>query len=62
MLDVAPRDRWEANYGDLGFSAAAARSYANMTAVSLDGKFGAPAEYERGHVTLQDFVVSTIDG
>ncbi|WP_346950296.1 NmrA family NAD(P)-binding protein [Dyella sp.] len=55
-VKVIPRDQWEATYRKLGFSKAAAASYARMTAVSLDGDFERPASPERGTVTLQDYI------
>jgi uncharacterized protein YbjT (DUF2867 family) len=51
-VEVAPRARWTAVFRALGFSDAAARSYAGMTAASLDGGFGMPADPERGPTTL----------
>lgn len=39
-----------------GFSEAAARSYADMTAVTVDGAYEAPEEVERGTVTIDDYV------
>jgi uncharacterized protein YbjT (DUF2867 family) len=54
-LDVVPRERWEAMFRGLGFSAAAARAYARMTALSVDG-IPEPADYERGVVTLSDYI------
>lgn len=55
-VKVIPRDQWVAMYRKLGFSEAAAASYARMTAVSLDGDFERPASPERGTVTLQDYI------
>jgi uncharacterized protein YbjT (DUF2867 family) len=56
MLSVTPRDQWVDAYKALGFSDVAARSYANMTAASLDGGFPAPAETEHGPTTLQRYI------
>jgi uncharacterized protein YbjT (DUF2867 family) len=55
-VDVVPRDQWEATFRTIGFSAAAAHSYARMTAATLDEHYDMPGEPERGIVTLQDFV------
>lgn len=54
-LDVIPREAWEATFRSLGFSEAAARSYARMTAATVDG-VELPAEPIRGAVSLTDYV------
>lgn len=59
---VTPRSGWVAAYRQLGFSEAAAASFARMTAVSVDGGFPAPASTERGAVTLQAYVNSLLEG
>lgn len=59
-LDLIPRQRWEAAYGDLGFSPSAARSYAGMTALSVDGDVEMPERPERGSVTLEAYVASLV--
>lgn len=53
---VTPRDQWESAYRDFGFSDAAARSYARMTATSVDGAYAMPDDPIRGSVTLQAYV------
>lgn len=53
---VTPREKWEAAYRRLGFSEPAAKSYARMTAVSLDGGFDYDARAIRGVTTLQEYV------
>lgn len=53
---VTPRDQWVEAYRRQGFSEAAARSYARMTAVSVDGGFEMPKSPERGQVTLRAYV------
>lgn len=58
VLEVLPRDRWEAVYKGWGFSAEAARAYAKMTAVTLDEDFDQPADVVRGHVSLADFIAA----
>ncbi|PLC42149.1 NmrA family transcriptional regulator [Ralstonia pickettii] len=58
VLEVVPRDRWEAVYKGWGFSAEAARAYAKMTAVTLDEDFDQPADVVRGHVSLADFIAA----
>lgn len=55
-LAVTPRDQWEATYRQLGFSEAAARSYARMTGISVDGDFEMPDQPIRGRITLQAYV------
>lgn len=58
VLEVVPRDRWEAVYKGWGFSAEAARAYAKMTAATLDEDFDQPADVVRGHVSLADFITA----
>jgi uncharacterized protein YbjT (DUF2867 family) len=53
---VAPREQWQATYRAMGFSEAAAESYARMTALTADGDFELPASTEHGKVTLQAYV------
>ena len=53
---VTPRDRWEAAYLKLGFSKPAARSYARMTGISVDGDFEMPDDPIRGRVTLDAYI------
>ncbi|SCB23048.1 Uncharacterized conserved protein YbjT, contains NAD(P)-binding and DUF2867 domains [Bradyrhizobium shewense] len=55
-VEVLPRDQWIAAYRKLGFSAAAAESYARMTAVSVDSGFAMSAPFERGRTTLEDYI------
>ena len=55
-IEVIPRDRWVASFRKLGFSAAAAESYARMTAVSVDSGFAMSEPFERGETTLQDYI------
>jgi uncharacterized protein YbjT (DUF2867 family) len=52
-VEVIPRDEWEEAFQGLGFSEAAADSYARMTAVSLDGGFDMPDDALRGATTLE---------
>lgn len=54
-VEVVPREGWDAMYRALGFSAASARSYARMTAASVDG-MEAPAAPVRGDTTLEAHV------
>ena len=55
-LDVTPRDKWKETYRSLGFSEAAADSYARMTAVSVDSGFDMPADALRGSTTLEAYI------
>lgn len=57
---VTPRKDWEATYRKLGSSAAAADAYARMTAVSIDGGFEVPDEFEKGETTLQDYITASV--
>jgi len=61
-VEVVPRAQWKDAYQTLGFSEAAADSYARMTAATLDGDFELPQEPERGRLTLQDFVRELVSG
>ncbi|MET0374500.1 MAG: NmrA family NAD(P)-binding protein [Rhizorhabdus sp.] len=53
---VTPRSQWESTYRQLGFSEPAAKSYARMTGVSVDGNFEMPENPIRGTITLQAHV------
>lgn len=55
-LAVTPRDEWKAAFRKLGFSEAAADSYARMTAVSVDGGFDMPDDALRGAITLDAYI------
>jgi uncharacterized protein YbjT (DUF2867 family) len=55
-VEVIPRDQWIAAYRTLGFSDAAAESYARMTAVSVDSGFAMLEPFERGETTLDEYV------
>lgn len=50
------RERWAATFEQLGFSAVAARSYAKMTALTLDGGPEQPRQRERGSTSLQAYI------
>lgn len=58
---VTPRAEWEAAYRALGFSAAAATSFARMTAATVDAGSGGPARYERGDTTLGAYIADLVD-
>ena len=55
-VEVTPRDQWQEAYRHLGFSAAAADSYARMTAVSVDSGFEMPEGAIRGTTTLETYI------
>ncbi len=55
-LSVIPRGEWKEAFLQLGFSEAAAASYARMTAVSLDGGFDLADDPIRGSTTLDAYV------
>ena len=53
---VIPRGAWEATFIQLGFSKAAAQSYACMTGTVVDGEAEKPDNPERTQTTLRDYV------
>ncbi|OHV76549.1 NmrA family NAD(P)-binding protein [Rhizobium sp. LCM 4573] len=55
-LVVTPREEWEQAYRALGFSDAAAKSYAGMTGLTLDAPMLPASEVRRGRVTLRNYV------
>lgn len=59
-VDVIPRGKWEEAFRGLGFSEAAADSYARMTAVSLDSGFDMPDDAMRGATTLEAYIQDLI--
>lgn len=59
-LDVAPRAAWEKIYQQMGFSAAAAKSYRRMTAISVDETFERPEARDLGRITLDDFIAHSL--
>lgn len=59
---VTPRDRWEEAFREIGFSEAAAGSYAGMTAITLDERYEVPAQPVRGDVSLQEYIRSLVAG
>lgn len=59
---VTPRQNWELAYRKLGFSEAAARSYARMTALTADASYEMPANPMRGATTLQTYIEGLVEG
>lgn len=55
-LAVTPREGWEETYRQLGFSEPAARSYARMTAITVDADYDMPDDPVRGRITLEDYI------
>ncbi|KRB03392.1 NmrA family NAD(P)-binding protein [Lysobacter sp. Root690] len=60
-VEVVPRAQWVAAYQKLGFSEAAAKSYADMTAVTLDKSYRPAHDPVRGQVSLQAYVQGLVD-
>ena len=58
---VTPRAAWASSFRRLGFSDAAAESYARMTAVSVDGGFDMPDDALRGTTTLEAYVRDLVE-
>lgn len=59
-VDVVPRAQWEATFRQLGFSEAAASSYARMTACCVDQGFGSPEGAWRGTTTLVSYIEALV--
>jgi uncharacterized protein YbjT (DUF2867 family) len=60
-VDVTPRDKWKDAFRRLGFSEAAAESYARMTAVSVDSGFKSSDDPLRGATTLDAYIRNLVD-
>lgn len=61
-LSVTPPGQWKEAFLQLGFSDAAADSYARMTAASLDGGFDLSDDPIRGTTTLEIYVHDQASG
>jgi uncharacterized protein YbjT (DUF2867 family) len=59
-VQVIPRNKWKESFLNLGFSEAAADSYARMTAVSVDGGFDMPDNAWRGVTTLDRYITDLV--
>ena len=57
---VTPRSEWVSTFRGVGFSEAAAESYAGMTAAASDGRVTQPSEVIRGTTTLEEYVRSLV--
>ena len=55
-VDVVPRAKWQETFRQLGFSEAAAASYAGMTARCVDQGFEMPEDRWRGGTTLVAYI------
>ncbi|RDZ27451.1 NAD(P)H-binding protein [Lysobacter silvisoli] len=55
-VEVTPRDQLEQAFQSLGFSEAAATSYARMTTVSIDGGFDRAERPIRGEISLDAYI------
>lgn len=60
-VDVVPRSDWQATFQQLGFSEAAARSYARMTACCVDDGFDMPDDTRRGATPLAAYLAGRLD-
>ena len=60
-LVVTPREKWEATFRSLGFSAEAATSYARMTGACVDQGFDAPDEAWRWPTTFEAYLRDKIE-
>jgi uncharacterized protein YbjT (DUF2867 family) len=60
-VQVIPRDQWESAFQRLGFSLAAAQSYARMSAVSLDSGFDVGDDAAlHGTTTLEVYIEALV--
>jgi uncharacterized protein YbjT (DUF2867 family) len=57
---VTPREEWVGTFRRLGFSEEAARSFAGMTAVTLDGGADRPSNTKHGQTSLTEYVDNLI--
>jgi uncharacterized protein YbjT (DUF2867 family) len=58
-LVSTPRERWVEAYRQLGFSEAAAKAYARMTAATLDEP-EEPERPERGKISLENYIAALV--
>jgi uncharacterized protein YbjT (DUF2867 family) len=57
---TTPPDKWEETYRSLGFSAAAGKSYAGMTALTMDTPIPPISEVRRGRLGLEHYLKQLI--
>ncbi|MET3663765.1 NmrA family NAD(P)-binding protein [Caulobacter sp. 1776] len=55
---VTPREQWVEAFKALGFSQAAADSYARMTGATLDGEMVPESQTEKGPTTLEAYIAA----
>ncbi|HEX7867515.1 MAG TPA: NmrA family NAD(P)-binding protein [Variovorax sp.] len=55
-----PREQWVQAFKSLGFSDAAAKSYAAMTRVTLDQHYEQPEKPERGVISLREYISALV--
>lgn len=60
-LAITPRHHLKRAFQDLGFSDAAAESYARMTTLSIDSGFEMPADSVKGSTVLEDHLRSVLE-
>jgi len=58
-VEVVPRERWQETFRALGFSEPAAKSYARMTELTLEGP-AKPADPIRGDTDLRDYIEALV--
>lgn len=61
-VEVVPQPGWEAMFGAIGFSPAAARAYARMTAATIEGVGDWPQAPVRGATTLEAHIAALVAG
>jgi uncharacterized protein YbjT (DUF2867 family) len=59
-VNVIPRERWLQTFRELGFSEAAAASYAGMTGITLDRRYEPSAPPVRGKTSLESYVTELV--
>lgn len=59
-VTVTPRARLQQAFEGMGFSAAAAASYARMTALSIESGFTMPDDAVRGRINLEEHLRDVI--
>jgi uncharacterized protein YbjT (DUF2867 family) len=60
-VEVTPRNLWQDAFKALGFSEAAARSYARMIAASVDSNFDMSENPVRGQTTIESYVEQLVE-
>ena len=55
-----PRNQWKQTMQEAGFSAKAAESFANMTAITIEGDFPQQKDVICGNISLSDYIIELI--